>query len=319
MDTLNNQEEEEDVIEEGTQLPDVLPPEGHDEEEEEAKIEEPASEEKEEEEKPKKRDGTAKRRISELVKRGHQYEDRIRELEQANFQIEQQLSQANQAATRHFDDSVSLQLDRAKQLKRAALESGDIDAITEADVAIASAASAMQQAQILKQRQKQYEEESEQYQEEEEVQAPTNEYQRELNNFASQNSWYYPDSADYDAELSGRLRKEVDNFEARLRSMGQGNLIGKRPYFQEIERYIASELLPEYEAAPPPPKREVRMKPQSYSATAPGRTSGRLPLQKETRKLTSDQRYMGRKMGKTDEEIMKAIIETEIEQGIRRR
>lgn len=298
---------------------DELPPEGNEDEEDIAPIVEAEPDEKEEAEapkKPKRAGNTAKERISGLVHRVHQYEDRLREMQEEREMMQQELSQAHQAATRHFDDSVSLQLDKAKQLKRQALESGDVDAITDADVAIASAASALQQAQILKHQQKRYEED---YQPNQNYQEDTSQqYGRELQRFAAQNSWYYPDSADYDEALSSKLKTEVDEFERKLNRSGRSHLIGSPVYFREIDRYIASELMLDDE--PQPQKREVRMKPQGYTNTAPGRTAGRLPLQKETRKLTTDERMMGRRAGaKSDEEILRAILEDERETGKRRR
>lgn len=314
METRNEYEDEDGLN--TPERPDELPPESGEEEGEpvtvEVEAEEPSAEpEKEEKEEVKKPKNRAKDRISQLVHRVHQYEDTVREMREEREMMRQEIDEAHKAATRHFDDSVALQLDKAKQLKRQALESGDVDAITDADVAIASAASAMQQAQVLKHQQKRYDEEYQAPQEDHQNGAPQ-EYSQELQRFASQNTWYYPDSQDYDERMATKLRKEVDSFERQLMNRGQGHLIGSRPYFQEINRYIASELMIDDE--PAPQKREVRMKPQAYTSTAPGRTAGRLPLQKETRKLTTDERLMGRRAGaKSDEEILKVILETERE------
>lgn len=323
----DNQDEDERLESPETPEEEPLEPEQSEEEDtEEDEVSEPdedaeePEQPKEELQKPPKKRKDAKARINELIRKTHQAENEAAELRARMQELQNSLALSHMAANKHYEDSVELQLEKAKQLKKNAYEAGDVEAMTEADIALSRAAYNVNQSQAWKaqqQIQQAYEPER---------QDPEQARMSNLQEWASRNPWAVPGHPNYNPKLSSHLQEKLDLYEQDLKSKGLDHLIGEVPYFQEIDRYIAT-IEDEFDEddAPAPPKMQtgsLRMKQKSPLPAQPLRAKpnygNKLPL-KQNFKLTREHQRMADIAGIPHEEYIKHVLAEERAQELRRR
>ena len=297
--------------------PDIIRPESSDEPEDDKedvpeKVEDDKPEVKDKpKQKPRK---PAKDRIREILSENHALQERLIEMDNHYRELENKLQYSNLAATQHFDDSVTLRLDKAKQLKKQAYESGDVDAMLEADTELSRAVHAQQQSSLWK-AQNQVQEQSYAPQEQS-YQAVQQERDFESRNWGAQNTWFFKGSHDYDPHLAADVETAASKFDDYLRSRGEADLIGTRQYFQEINKYVDGRR---YDDDAPQQRRSLRMKPQGHVSPA-GRSSGSLAPSGENFKLSKLDAQWADNIGMSHKEYAKFIAaEREAENNARRR
>ena len=266
---------------------------------------------KEPEDKPKvKKRSSADKRIHEIQKEKYQALDELQRIKEENEHLKKMAEISTQSAIINYDMTVKQRLDRAKQLKAQAIESGDVAAQVEADIELSSAVSELQKANDWKM-QKSYQDQqmSEVYQ-----QPPEVSNQREIQRWVNENQWMNPNSHDYNESLASKMNAATDSLDAYLFRTGQHDLRFTREYFNELDAYrsqLISEMednSDEYEApvrsrndSQPAQRRNVPMKTSNRPPVSPVR-SQRPSSSGEPQRFTisNEEKEIARRMGVTD-------------------
>lgn len=187
--------------------------------------------------KPKKKSNIGQR-LSEVQREKFQALDQLRRLQEENERLRGVADNSTRTALNHYDDAVNQRLHAAKENKRKALESGDIDAQTNADVELGLATADYQEANRLKAQQQMYEQQQ-QYnynypQQSQQPSHPTPDVVYHAQEFVNENPWFSPQSEEYDSEMAGTMHALVNEFDNNLRRNGYGNHIMTPEYFAVV-------------------------------------------------------------------------------------
>lgn len=286
-------------------------------EEEPVEPEQPEEQEQEQpveqEAKPKKKSNIGQR-LSEVQREKFQALDENRRLREEVERLKGVADTSTRTALNHYDDAVNQRLNAAKEKKRKALESGDIDAQTNADVELGMATAEYQEANRLKAQQQMYEQQQQPYQQ--------NPYQQQeqippyhdpnamyfAQEFVNENPWYDSRNEDYDQEMAYAMNHIVNGFDQNLRAAGLGNHIQRSPEYFATLRERAQELA-NY-------KRQLggdlNMR-QTRSPVAPVRQGGFSSQNQSSKKmgLSAEEKEIARGMGLKDEQYLQ-YLEKEI-------
>jgi hypothetical protein len=180
----------------------------------------------------------ANKRINELQREKYQALMELENIKSENEKLRKIAELSNQSALFNYEENLKQRLDYAKGKMAQAIESGDIQEQTNAQIELSMAASEYKQAKDWK-IQKEYE--NNQHQE-----SLMNEQKNrtgipsEAQNWARRNTWMNSNSEDYDEELTNHVDAAIDRLDAYLYRNGFGNQIYSREYFQEIDNYVNS-------------------------------------------------------------------------------
>jgi hypothetical protein len=174
-------------------------------------------------------------------------EEALRKIEELERMLNDSLNYSNY----HTSKSAQAELEKAKQDKRIAIESGDLDGLIAADIALAEAIASVNEAkkwnaQINLNAQKAAEP------------SPKTEYvpapkQPEQNNYNSMDqeiaydwldnhTYLQPGSMDYNPMLARQVSKFVNHLDDNLRKNNQMDLYFSEDYFDTIDEFIAENM-----------------------------------------------------------------------------
>lgn len=253
-----------------------------DESGEDENIQRSAQEESEEEYEPnqKRQRPPAHDRIQEIQREKYQALNELQRMRQENDELKRLTKDLDRRVKDSIDvagvfhnKSAQLQLDHAKAKKRKAMEDGDYDALVDADVEMAEAASVLQQAKTEEAR-RSLEERARKEEEEyrlQQPQAPQGPDPEISNDWLRNNAnWFHPQGENYSKEMVD----EAQNFSHQLENYyyrnGRPDLICSHDYFRELDNH----LVKFYEQSTRTQQRgELVMNP-SRSNVAPVRSGG---------------------------------------------
>lgn len=273
--------------------------EDHDEQthEEEAQEEE-AQEEQEEEEAPKRKRSPDKR-IAELARKAAEAERRAQEAEARVMQAEAMRQQSDMAMMTHYEQRMIGQAETIKQQLIDAHSIGDSERIVELQGEYYKLQSDLTSIQNWKAQQ-----ELTQPQPKQAVQQQPSQQQPTLEprtaEWVSTNTWFQPQSPDFDPEMHEEATMYARRIERRYRSEGREDEIGGVDYFTEIDRHMQQEFPDAFteRSIPtkkvPPMSRDSKLAPVGRSA-APGQPS----RNSKTIRLTADQRRMAHQLAQS--------------------
>lgn len=268
-----------------------------------------------------------KTRINQLRREKYRAENEANLLRAENDRLKKLNDSSTQAAMVHYDSSVKLRLDRAKQVKALAIENGDVNAQVDADVEIGRIAAQMEQLEAYKSqesvRERQQAPEQEQYRQQQ--RAPQAQLNEDTESWLADNTWFVPNSPDFDQDMHQEVQAYAESLDRKLRRTGQEDKIMTREYFDEINNYVQREFYEQEDTPPPQPSRNLNMKQASSRApVAPvGKTGGRPnPANPRQITLTSEEKDFIRFAKISPEEYVKqkaAIAQSERTRGAQRR
>lgn len=264
---MENQEYQEEDYEgqEAQEQPSEQYEEPEEPEQSSMEVDSPEEDEPQEQEPPRKKKSNIGQRLSEVQREKFQALDQVRQLNEqiARMQQEQQhlkgvADSSTRTALNHFDEAVKQRLNSAKEKKRKALESGDIDAQTEADVELGLATAEYQEANRLKVQQKMYDDQrqaqdvnpqgypqpyetgyQQPYQQQPQI-TPDEIYHAQQ--FANEHSWFDSRSEDYNSEMADVMHYVVRELDSNMARSGYGAYIRKCPEYWETVNQRAREL-----------------------------------------------------------------------------
>ena len=188
------------------------------------------------------------------------------ELARNNQELNRKVSESLKVAGSFVNKASKLELENAKAKKIRARQEGNEEAEIEADIEIAQAASALQQAEIEESRQI-YNENRRKLEEEHQKQQPLRADPAISANWLNENwQWFKPEGQYYDKRLVDAVENYATHLEVYCHNNGRPDAIGSEEYFEKINEYVASLQ------QKPQGRRELTMNP-SKSTVAPVRRS----------------------------------------------
>lgn len=172
----------------------------------------------------------------ESLEQKHMALDRVAQLERENEELRRTAEIASQAAMINHDERVKHRLERAKQLKGQAIESGDVQQQVDADLELSMAASELDRLNNWKATQtlqSQYPEPAR------EMPRPEVLNSREIQHWYQKNPWANPDNDEFDKDLRYEAERAGDQLDNYLIQNGLQHQMYSREYFNEIDNYIS--------------------------------------------------------------------------------
>ena len=239
-----------------------------------------------------------KSRISELKREKYhaEYIAKVKQAEadQLRSEVERLRSlseQSSQAAMTHFDDSVKLRAETAQQRLIKAIEEGDVLEQAKATSELTKAATEQHSIDSWKANQKYLESQksndvySDQHREVHNDYRTEPEVSVETKSWLEENDWFNPNSSQFNPELANEVQNYDKVLASRYARLGQHDKIGSKEYFNEINRYVKTEIFGEQEA---PQQRTLNMK-QTRVGAAPVNNGGNQSRNEPTKvRLPSD-------------------------------
>jgi hypothetical protein len=111
------------------------------------------------------------------------------------------------------------------------------------------------------------------------------------------NSWFQPQSADFDSEMHEEATTYARRVERRFRAESRDDEIGSVDYFTEIDRHMRREFPDAFSAPSNPSKRTPPMSRDSNVAPVERSAPGQPAKTSKMVRLSADQRQMARQMG----------------------
>lgn len=278
--------------------------------------EEDVSEESSSEEIEKKSEDEVRRKkqkIDQLKRDKYRALNRIKELEQKVNQLENYSAHSNQAAMVHYDTTVQLRLEKARQKLAQAIETGDIPNQIEANEEIAEVKADEKYLKSWKAQQEYRappqpdQPPSRSYYDDRE-QEESEDLNEEAQQWIRHNPWFNENSPDYDPDMADEVKNYMQAVNRRLIRTGQQNKYCSPNYFNEIDNYIQKN----FDDVEIPQKKEIFMKPIPKAVAPVGRANGALRKpDKEKIRLSDNEKFWAKNMGLTEEEWIRTKIAEE--------
>lgn len=269
------------------------------ESEPESEPEEQAEPEEAVEEEAPKRKRSPDKRIAELARKAAEAERRALEAEARVQQAEQLRMQSDMAMMTHYEQRLHGQAQTIKQQLIDAHSVGDSERIVELQGEFYKIQADINSIETWKAQQ-----ELSQPQPKQAVQQPerpaTPTLEPRTADWIQKNTWFQPQSADFDAEMHEEATMYARRVERRYRAEGREDEIGGVDYFTEIDRHMKQEFPDAFaqRSVPtkkvPPMSRESNVAPVQRSA-APGQPQ----KSSKTIRLTADQRRMAHQLAQS--------------------
>ncbi len=143
------------------------------------------------------------------------------------------------------------------------------------------------------------------------------EKQYKVRRFVDENSWFNPQSDDYDNELAYTLDNWCNQFDRNMQAAGRGHEIMSDDYFFELNKAAQTLYTQKYQQR----GGDLPMK-QSRGTVAPVRSGGYSPQQQsggqQTVKISADEKDMARRLGIDDKTYLQYRSADERDNGHKR-
>jgi hypothetical protein len=248
-----------------------------------------------------------KKKLSKIQREKHRIAAEAEQLRIENENLKKFNHTSNQASQTHYENSLKLKLEQAKENKRKARELNDIETEIIADEDLASVVADIRSMENWKAQQmiQQYEIEQNQKQNAER-QSHYDDSHYETNDQADrwikQNSWFNEKSPHYDPDKAEDVLTYITTLDANLAKQGRDDEYFTKTYFDRINSYAKHYDQQRYDT------RQQRM--SAIPEVAPvRRTSMSKQTQFDKMNLTDDEKFMARNSGVSEDDWKKAKIE----------
>lgn len=187
--------------------------------------------------KPKKYD-SIRQRLSEAQREKFQYQHALTELQRENEQLRASADLSSQAAMLHYEEGVAERLEKARQFKLQALESGDLQAQVDADIQMQAATTDAINLNNWKAQQALLEQQTQNPGYDEEAYYNTMREQQAVNWISQNGEWLHPQSPNYDAWMADQLDAYCEKFDNNLFRNGLDHAMYTPEYFQVLDNHV---------------------------------------------------------------------------------
>jgi len=282
----------------GESLEDYEQQEEPEEEQPEAPEEVAEQEEPEEEEAPKRRRSPEKR-ISELARKAAEAEQRAQALE-ARLQKESQLrEQSEQAMMTHYRNNLSVTAMDLKQKLSEARSMMDNEKIDDLQYQFTKTMNDLEAVTNWEREQQNKAARPAEQAAPAAAQQPQVTLEPRTVSWIQKNTWFQPQSTDFDAEMHEEATMYARRVERRFRSEGRDDEIGNVDYFTEIDRHMPREFPDAFSAQSTPSKRAPPMSRDSNAAPVQRTAPGQPPKKSTSIRLNVDERRMAHQMAQS--------------------
>ena len=255
---------------------------------------EPVEEEVVEEEAPKRKRSPDKR-IAELARKAADAERRAEEAEARVQQAEQLRQQSDFAMMTHYEKRIHGQADVIKQQLIDAHSIGDSEKIVELQQEFYKLQSDLNGIESWKAQQELTPPEPKKATQPQPAAQPT--LEPRTADWIGKNTWFQPQSSDFDPEMHEEATIYARRIERRYRSEGREDEIGGLDYFTEIDRHMKGEFPDAFSERSVPSKRVPPMSRESNVAPVQRTgTPGQPTKQSMVFRLTANQRQMSHQL-----------------------
>ena len=237
----------------------------------------------------------AKERIAELSRRAAEAEHRAAEAERRAREYEERMEAASVAQVEQAETALKSEIAMARRELVEAKALGDYEREAEATARIAELSASMAQVRMYRESAKPVSRQEMQQQSPVPSQPVV---EPKTASWINQNSWFNPQSPDYDPEMAVDTQAYARKLEIRLQREGRQNEIGSDEYFAVIDEYVRQQYPDAFDDAPPPPKKRMPSMSAGRDVAPVARQTA--PVQpapkKSSVRLTADQREMAERM-----------------------
>lgn len=250
--------------------------------------------------KVKKRD-PAQTRINQIMREKFRAEDEAQKLREENQKLQQMVSFSTKAAMDQYEESAYQRLEKARNLKAAALESGDLEAQVNADTELALAATEVNNLNRVKVQQNL---QQQNYQEPPYI-PPEVLNQQEATRWVEMNDWFNPNSVNYDEDLAKATQVAANMLDAYCYRTGQPHKIMSRDYFEELDNYVSNIQAQSgyHNQRRDLPMRAAKTNVSPVRSGAVAETNTR-----QQYKLSAEEKDMARRLGIDEKTMMQSVI-----------
>lgn len=207
----------------------------------EAKEDEPEGEEQPREEapeaKPKKKDDVAK--LNQIRREKYQAIHELEQLRKENEELRMAADLSSKSALKYYDENVAKDLEQAKILKMQALDACDNEAVTEADIKIATAIHKMQSVNDYKMQQNMEEEQQRSAPNQQEAYDYEHSRRQQMaQRWTQDNTWFMPNSPDYDNWMANKVNEFTYNLDQDLVNEREEHRILSVDYLEAVDNYV---------------------------------------------------------------------------------
>lgn len=219
-----------------------------------------------------------KTRLNQVQREKYQALDALQQERAEKEELKRQMEFSTKSAMFHYDDSVHIRHDKARENLVRAKESGDVNAEVEATRELALTTSEMKDLNSWKAQnpthnyaepaQQNYNPQSQNYSQD------INHYQTQNTyNWAQRNPWAIPNSQDYDADAATHADSLSAYLDLQCYRANNAHLIKSPEYFNTLDQWM-DQYHQERQSAPQAPRKELNMRPTQQNYIAPtNRTS----------------------------------------------
>lgn len=248
--------------------------------------------EAEEPEQQKPHRNRAKERIAELSRRAAEAEQRAAEAERRAQQYEERVAAANVAQFEQAETALKSELAFARRELVEAKALGDYEKEAEITAKMAELSATMAQVKM-------YRETNPPREAKQAAPVPSQPVvDPRTASWINENSWFNPQSNEYDPEMAVDAQAYARKLEIRLQREGRQNEIGSEEYFSVINDYVREQYPDAFDDVPAPPKKRMPTMAAGRDVAPVARQTA--PVQpapkKNSVRLSSDQRDMAERM-----------------------
>lgn len=240
----------------------------------------------------------AKKKLSKLKRERHRLAVETQKLKEENEALRNYMEHSNQAAMSHYDKNVNMRIETAKKEKLKALETGDMEAVVEADQQLAEAIADLKSIQNWKtQEALRYQAQQQQQRQQEYYDEPEVEVNAETEQWIADNPWFNPNSRSFDQDMYEDVNDYIASLDEHLARTGKQDQQFTRQYFNKINAYVKDS----YGVSQRRPQPIVMQKPNQYVEPVRNKSSVASPPRKETIRLNEEEKRMAANLGVSEE------------------
>lgn len=239
-----------------------------------------------------------KKKLSKLKRERHRLAVEAQKLKEENEVLRNYMEHSNQAAMSHYDKNVNMRIETAKKEKLKALETGDMEAVVEADQQLAEGIADLKSIQNWKtQEALRYQAQQQQQRQHEYFDEPEVEVNAETEQWIADNSWFNPNSRSFDPDMYEDVNDYIASLDEHLARTGKQHQQFTRQYFNKINAYVKDSYGVSQRRSQP----IVMQKPNQYVEPVRNRSTVANPPRKERIELSPDEKRMAANLGVSEE------------------
>lgn len=184
-----------------------------------------------------------KKRLAKIQREKHRIAAEAQKLREENDHLRSFNQTSNQVSQTHYENSLKLKLDQAKEAKKKALELNDIDGVIEADSELYSTVADIKALDNWKAQEMIRQYEAEHYrapaqQQRSNYEESAVEINAEAERWIRSNPWFDPNSPYYDPDKAEEVQTYAEALDASLEKRGRQNEYFSKGYFDKINNFV---------------------------------------------------------------------------------